>query len=232
VAPGQASNFQTVKTQPFPGTISLISAQTRVKRHIGARANVFIDGKFSFALGLDVIFKHGLKPGIVLNEEKLAELLREDGEAKAFTTAANFLGFRARSRDEIRKRLQRDEWSEEVIERVLVRLTELKLLDDAQFAADWVGARERSKPRGSRLLQQELRQKGVPKEEIDAALPDADAELENAIAALGKVARKLEGYEGREQMQKAVELLARRGFGFGTAKTAYLRWLETEDSES
>ena len=220
-----------MKTQPFPGTISLISAQTRLKRHLGARANVFIDDKFSFALGLDVIFKHGLKPGMEISAEKLGELLREDGEAKAFTTAANFLGFRARSRDEIRKRLERDEWSEAVIERVLARLSELKLLDDAQFAADWVGARERSKPRGSRLLQQELRQKGIPKEEIDAALPDADAELENAMAALGKVGRKLEGYEGREQMQKAIELLARRGFGFGTAKSAYGRWLEESEDE-
>ncbi len=215
--------------QPFPGEISAIVAQERVKRHLGPRANIFIDGKFSFALSLDLVYKHGLKPEMVLDAQKLTDLLREDGEAKAFTTAANFLGFRARSRDEIRKRLQRDEWSEEVIDRVLERLEAVKLLDDAQFAADWVGARERSKPRGSRLLQQELRQKGIAKEEIEAVLPDAEAEIDNAVAALGKVARKLEGYQGREQMQKAIELLARRGFGFSAAKTAYARWVENSE---
>lgn len=220
-----------MRSQPFPGEISAIVAQTRVKKQLGPRANVFIDGKFSFALSLDIIYKHGLKPEIVLDSETLSALLREDGESKAFTTAANFLGFRARSKDEIRKRLQRDEWSEEVIVRVLERLSELKLLDDAQFAADWVGARERSKPRGGRLLQQELRQKGIAKEEIQAALPDAVAELENAVAALGKVARKIEAYEGREQMQKAIEMLARRGFGFGVAKSAYSRWSEERDEE-
>lgn len=220
-----------MKSQPFPGEISSIVAQARVKKHLGPRANVFIDGKFSFALSLDLVYKHGLKPETQIDAETLGALLREDGEAKAFITAANFLGFRARSRDEIRKRLERDEWSEEVIARVLERLSELKLLDDAQFAADWVGARERSKPRGSRLLQQELRQKGIAKEEIQAALPDADAELENAVAALGKVARKIEAYEGREQMQKAIEMLARRGFGFGVAKAAYGRWLEELEEE-
>ncbi len=220
-----------MKSQPFPGEISQIVAQTRLKKHLGARANVFIDGKFSFALSLDLVFKHGLRPEMLIDATKLSELLREDGESKAFATAANFLGFRARSRDEIRKRLERDEWSEEVIARVIERLADLKLLDDAQFAADWVGARERSKPRGARLLQQELRQKGIAKEEIQAALPDADAELENALAALGKIARKLENYQGREQGQKAIEMLARRGFGFGVAKAAYERWLEESEAD-
>lgn len=220
-----------MKTQPFPGEISMIVAQERVKKHLGARANVFIEGKFSFALSLDVVYKHGLKPGIVLDTVTLGDLLREDGEMKALTTAANFIGYRPRSKDEIRKRLERDEWSEEVIARVLERLENAKMLDDAQFAADWVGARERSKPRGARLLQQELRQKGVSKEEIEAVLPDADAEIENALAALRKVERKIEKYEGREQMQKAIESLARRGFGYGTAKTAYTRWLEGEEEK-
>lgn len=215
-----------MRGQPFPGEISAIIAQERVKKHLGPRANVFIDGKFCFALSLDLVYKHGLKPEMVLSEAQISDFLREDGEAKAFITAANFLGFRARSRDEIRKRLERDEWSEAVIARVIERLSELKLLDDVQFAADWVGARERSKPRGAHLLKQELRQKGIAKAEIEAALPDADAEIDNAVAALGKIARKLEAYEGREQQQKAIEMLARRGFGFGAAKTAYSRWLE------
>ncbi|HEX8463181.1 MAG TPA: RecX family transcriptional regulator, partial [Abditibacterium sp.] len=217
-------------TEPFPGTISMIVAQERVKRHLGPRANVFIDGKFSFALSLDLVFKHGLKPEMLLDAEKLSELLREDGEAKAFVTAANFLGYRARSRDEIRKRLARDEWSEDVIERVLERLTELKLLDDAQFAQNWVEARERSKPRGARLLQQELRQKGVPKEEIQAALPDADAEIDNALSALSKLERKLAPYSGRDRDQKAIELMMRRGFNYGTIREALRREGEAEEA--
>lgn len=217
-----------MKSQPFPGTISAIVAQQRPKKHLGPRANVFVDDKFSFALSLDLVFKHGLKPGLALDAAQLGALLREDGEAKAFVTATNFLGFRARSRNEIRQRLQRDEWSEEVIARVIERLAELKLLDDAQFAAEWVGARERSKPRGARLLSQELRQKGVSKEEIAAALPDAEAEVQNALAALQKLERKLAPYEGRERERKAIEWLARRGFGFSCAKEALRREAEAE----
>lgn len=204
-------------------------AQERVKRHLGARVNVFIEGKFSFALSLDLAYKHGLKPGMKLDSEALAALLREDGEAKALVTAANFIGYRPRSKAEIRTRLERDEWSEEVIGRVLERLEAAKMLDDASFATAWVGSRERSKPRGSRLLQQELRQKGIAKEEIEAALPDADGETQNALAALAKLERKLAAYEGRDREQKAIELLMRRGFGYGTIKAALRRETEAAD---
>lgn len=218
-----------MKTQPFPGEITLIVAQERVKKHLGARANVFIDGKFSFALSLEVINKHGLRPQMRLDAAQLAALLREDGEAKALVTAANFIGYRPRSKDEIRKRLQRDEWSEEVIARVVERLEGAKMLDDAQFAAGWVGARERSRPRGSRLLQQELRHKGVAREEIEAALPDAEAELQNALAALGKLERKLAPFSGRDRDQKAIEHLMRRGFAYSTIKAALQHESENEE---
>jgi regulatory protein len=221
-----------LKTQPFPGSISVIVAQERVKRHLGARANVFIDGKFSFALSLDVIYKYGLKPGMLIDAEKLASLLREDGEAKALTTAANFIGYRPRSKAEVRTRLEKDEWSEEVIARVLERLEAAKMLGDAEFATAWVGARERSKPRGSRLLAQELRQKGIAKEEIEAALPDADAEIENALAALAKLERKLAPYTGRDREQKAIEHMTRRGFGYSVIKAALRRESEASEEEN
>ena len=218
------------RVEPFAGAISSVVAQTRKRAHLGARVNVFIEEKFSFALSADLAFKHGLRPKMMIDAAFLAELLREDGETKALTTALNFIGYRPRAEAEIRKRLQRDEWSETVIVAVIAKLRAGKMLDDAQFASDWVESRSRSKPRGARLLQQELRYKGVDKEEIDAALPDADEEIENAIAALDKIERKLEKWEkGRDRTQKAIEMMARCGFGYGTVKTALARIEERED---
>ncbi len=220
-----------MKREPFPGTITLVVAQQTVRKHLGTRVNVFIEEKFSFALSADVAFKHGLRPGLKLDAALLDSLLHEDGEAKALQTALNFLGYRQRSSEEIRVRLQKDEWSETVINRVLERLLDVKLLDDAQFAANWVSHRTNLKPKGSRVLTQELRMKGVSKEEIEAALPDQDDEQENAKLALSKLERKLEKFEGREQEQKAIELLVRRGFSFGIAKSAFKLWLENDETE-
>ena len=217
------------RVSPFPGVISRVVAQSKTRRHLGARVNVFIDEKFSFALSADLAFKHGLRPKMAIDAAFLAELLREDGEAKALTTALNFIGYRPRSESEIRARLERDQWSEIVIAAVVAKLRANKMLDDAQFAAEWVASRSRSKPRGGRLLQQELRHKGVDKEQIQAALPDAGEEIENAIAALQKIERKLEKWEGRERTQKAIEMMARRGFGYSTVKSALQRIEEEED---
>lgn len=214
---------------PFPGVISLVEAQQSVRRHLGPRVNVFIEGKFSFALSVDVAFKHGLRPGLRLDEAALEQLLREDGEGKALQTALAFLGHRARSEAEIRARLAKDEWSETVIARVLEKLRDVKLVDDGDFAQNWVENRSRFRPRGGRMLQQELRQKGVAREDIEAALPDADEEVENALLALQKTARKWEIADEREAQRKAIEFLARRGFGYSDAKSAWTRFRESED---
>ena len=210
-------------TSPFPGPISAVVAQEKKRRHLGARVNVFIAGKFSFALSADLAFKYGLKPGFVIDAAFLSRLLQEDGDTKALATALHFIGFRPRAREEVRKRLERDEWPPEVIERVLAKLSDQKLLDDAAFSALWVASRTRRKARGSRVLTQELKQKGVEKEQIVAALPDEAQEIENARAALRGHLRQWNGLEERDQKQKALQWLARRGFGFGVALEAWKR---------
>lgn len=216
---------------PFPGTISLIEAQQKPRAHLGPRANVFIDGKFSFALSLEVIGKHGLRPELEISPDFLQQLLREDGESKALGSALTFLGHRPRSEAEIRARLNKDEWSEPVVDAVLLKLRAARMVNDEEFAQQWVDNRSRFKPRGGRMLQQELRQKGVGRDDIEAALPDDDEEVENALHALRKTARKWEKFsDEREQQKKAIEFLARRGFNFGTAKSAWTRFKE-DDSE-
>lgn len=219
-----------VREEPFPGIVSSVVAQEKRRRHLGPRVNVFIAGRFSFALSAELAFKHGLRPGFEIDAALLGQLLSEDGEAKALTTALNYLSFRPRSRAEVQNRLERDEWSPSVIEAVLSRLESQKLVDETQFAALWIESRSRSKPRGARLLKQELRQKGVERETVEAALPDAETELENAVVALEKLERKLAPFEGREREKKAIEMLARRGFGFGTVKAA-LRRIEERAEE-
>ncbi|RYX82582.1 hypothetical protein EON83_18600 [bacterium] len=216
---------------PFPGIISLVQAQQTVKRHLGPRVNVFIDDKFSFALSTEVAFKHGLRPGLKLDEETIEQLLGEDGESKALQSALTFLGHRARSEAEIRTRLLKDEWTEPVIVRVLERLRNAHLVDDGGFAQNWVENRSRFRPRGGRLLQQELRQKGVAREDIEAALPDSNEEEDNALLALQKSARKWQLPDEREAQRKAIEFLARRGFGYSSAKAAWTRFREEDDEE-
>lgn len=218
--------------QPFAGIITGVEAQAKTRRHLGERVNVFIQGKFSFAIDASLAARRGLQAGRRLDNEELASLLQEDGDAKAYARALHFLGYRIRSAQEIRVRLKRDEWPEEVIERVIERLQEEKLVNDAQFAAAWVENRTLSRPRGGRMLKQELRQKGVGREEIEAALPDSDMEIENAIEALRPKLRLWEKLETRERERKIIEWLQRRGFSYSTARAALREMADNENDDA
>lgn len=212
--------------------ITALVAQTKTRRHLGERVNVFVDEKFSFALDIRLVEKHRLSKGQEISDEFRSQLLREDGDAKATNRALHFLGYRARSEAEVRARLKRDEWPEEVIERVVIRLRDQKFLDDEKFAENWVENRSHSRPRGARMLQQELRQKGVERETIDAAMPDDEAEMENANLALQKLLRSKERawekLEERERRDKAIQFLMRRGFNYSVAKNA---WSKSQEED-
>ena len=213
--------------------ITSLVAQTRTRKHLGQRVNVFVDEKFAFALDIRLVEKYKLARDLVITPELRSQLLREDGDAKATNRALHFLGYRARSEAEVRTRLKRDEWPDEVIERVLLRLREQGFLNDENFAEMWVENRSHSRPRGARMLQQELRQKGIERETIEAALPDDEAELQNAIFALQKQLRSKErawqNLDERERRDKAIQFLMRRGFNYSSAKTA---WTQVQEEEN
>ena len=99
--------------------------------------------------------------------------------------AMGMLGVSARSRSEIEKRLQHDDFDSEDIELVLVELEALDLLDDDKFAQAWVDDRADRKGYGKTRLAQELKGKGVDKETIQDALGtiEEDAEIANCLSA-------------------------------------------------
>lgn len=209
--------------EPFPGLITDVEPQARVRRHLGPRVNVYIGGKFSFAVDADLAERYELAPGLAVCADVLEELLAEDGDARAYARALHYMSYRLRSVAEIRARLERDQWPPQVIDRALSRLAREGLLNDAEFAVQWVVNRSLSRQRGGRALRQELRLKGVAREEIDAALPDSEQEIENAVAALQPKLRHWAGLDERERRQKIIQFLQRRGFSYGTARTALQR---------
>ena len=73
----------------------------------------------------------------------------------------NFLAIRARSEKEIRDRLSKYGLAASEIEIEIEKLKKWKLVDDAEFAKTYIESKSRSRPRSRRLLELELRRKGV-----------------------------------------------------------------------
>ena len=112
---------------------------------------------------------------------------------EARQVAERFIDYQPRTSAEVRRRLGRAGFDEEVVERVVAELESAGLLDDSQFSADWVESRARSKKIGPSRLAAELRRKGISREDADSALEqlDSDSALQNALS----LARKRLGVE-------------------------------------
>lgn len=194
------------------------------------RVNIQLDGEFAF--GLDRFVAAWLIVGQALDEEKIAKLQVEDAGEKAHQQAMLFLGYRARSETEVRKNLEKHEIPPAVIDRTIDRLREERLVNDEQFAQNWVANRSEFRPRSRRALTVELKQKGLTEAAIQSATEAVDEES-LAYAAAQKRIRRLEGLEWIEFRKKLSEFLARRGFGYDVIMPTVKRlWAERDDSQN
>jgi regulatory protein len=142
----------------------------------------------------------------------------------AMEVAARYLAARPRTRWELQRRLQRAAASDELIDSTLERLAALGYVDDVGFARWWAEQRDRHAPRGRRLVEAELRQRGVPRDVLEElrgaeiAEPALDAEglpaseEERARVALAGHLRGRPLPDDRKALQRVGMFLVRRGF--------------------
>ncbi len=138
-------------------------------------------------------------------------------EAEAREVVLRLLTVRARSRAELATALAKRDVPGEVAERVLDRMGDVGLVDDAAFAEGWVAARQQRRHMSSRALRHELRQKGVHAEQVEEALAAVEPEDEHAaaLALVEKKLRSMSGLEPHVRRRRLAGALARKGFGSG-----------------
>lgn len=151
-------------------------------------------------------------------------------EAQAKDVCLRLLTDRARSRAELATKLEQKGYTAEVAERTLDRLAAVGLIDDADFAQQWVRSRHLYAGKGKRAIALELRRKGIGQQDAAEALDQIDGDDERA-RAVDLVRKKLrtqpplptEGdrreiaAERDKLVRRLVGMLARRGYSQGMA---------------
>lgn len=199
------------------------------------RLNLYIDGEFHCAIASEIALRYGLRSGEAIEPATLEEMLREDLEWNVRESALRLLAVRARSESELRSRLLRKQFPRDVVEACVAGLVERGLVDDREFAASFARDRVKLRPRGARLLVQELRARGVSETIAAAAVEEALAgeEVDEAELALrlaeswmrrsspsgsqGDVARR---YDSAVLRRRLYGYLARRGFDADAIRSA------------
>ena len=170
---------------------------------------------------LSLFHERPLAPGQALDLEAYDQWLLLRQYRHALDRAVGYLAARARSRRELESRLLRCGYRPATVEMVLYKLQRENLLDDADFARQWVEARS-GRTLGKRRIAQELQRKGVSRAQTEAALSAVDEEAE--AEACRRAAEKLASRYGREELRQAVQkltqALVRRGFGWDESRRA------------
>ncbi len=193
------------------------------------RVRLYIDDEY--AMELPLIKARTLQRGQCLTESEISALGEAEAARKAYDRALRFLAYRARSREEVRRHLERKGIAAPLIADVIERLERRGYVDDVAFAEFWLAERERSKPMAPRALRYELRGKGVDDDIIDDLL----SQFDEHDAAYRAAEARLPRYRGWTQAafrDKLGSLLRRRGFEGETINDVVLRLQkELEESE-
>lgn len=149
----------------------------------------------------------------------LVDTAQEERLAPIKAKAVRLINHRARSTEELRRRLLEADCEPEGVEEVLNRCTANGMLDDAEFANEWVRQREKNQKKSVAVLRRELQQKGIASPLIDDALAQVDDESQERILddlvtkkAASIKTRPTDRKEYDKALRRVVGVAARRGF--------------------
>jgi regulatory protein len=191
-----------------------IKKQQRTK----LRFNVYLDGKYVFALTDLELSVSGLRIGQELSEREVAEFQFQAERDSIYGKAVRFISVRPRSRREVEDYLGRKAAPLEAARAVIARLEQIGLINDREFAAVWVANRRLLRPRSRRQLEQELAAKGVARADVEAALTEVGQEVE--FSSLVEVAKKKARLPQYRAPEKLMGYLARQGYQYDVIKKA------------
>ena len=141
-----------------------------------------------------------------------------DPYTRAKTIVYNQLAYSAKTRGQLRKKLQAEGFEAELIEPLLDKFEAAKLIDDAEYAQTFVAQKSRTKKLSRAALRRELAERGVRGEEAENALAQRtdEQEREDAAELVRKKLRPGMDLSDRAEKDKITRrllgMLARRGY--------------------
>jgi regulatory protein len=196
--------------------IARVTAITASARHAG-RFEIEVDGNVVATLSLDAIERLGLRIGLAYGESLANRVAVEAAALHTFDRAVAMLAARPRAARDLERTLARKGEPAEHVAAAVQRLVSLGILDDAQFARQFIRARIAGAGLSRRRLQSELWRRGVARDVIDSALAEVMEEDEvDEGAQIARVAEKklrtLRSADPATARRRLYAFLARRGY--------------------
>lgn len=180
--------------------------------------NIYIDGEYLFSLPIDLLHQLKLKEDMLVNPEELQEIVYRAQYSKAFSYSLHLLAVSNKTEYQIRKKLSEKSYDENIIEEIIVKLKELKYINDEIFTESWIKSNMEAASINNTIIYNKLRQKGIPKALIDEKLADAPIdEIASALKIAEKKVNSLKG-DNRQKRMKLFSFLYNKGFKSDTCR--------------
>ncbi len=187
----------------------MIITKLEYQKNDPGRVSVYVDGQFAVGIGEADVLALKLFKDKEITAEELNVIIGQSEYGKLLNFALNFLSFRPRSKWETEFHLRRKTKDEDLINKVIEKLENIKQIDDENFANWFIDQRNTFRPKGEKMIELELRKKGVSPQIIKRVIKhDQPSELEKAWLIISK--KKL------TEREKIIRFLGTRGFSWDT----------------
>ncbi len=198
-----------------------------VQRRNPNRVNIQLNGEFAF--GLHRLTAAWITIGQELSDDQIEDLQQKDQAEVIHQSALRLINYKQRTTVEMTNRLIKKGYEPVQVKVVVDQLMENKLLDDSQYAENWVADRQRFHPRSKRMMSYEMRNKGLDRKTIENALSKSEDDNQLAELAARKTIRKWSDLAEREFITHCAAFLGRKGFAAGVSfSTARTMWHELQ----
>lgn len=194
---------------------------TAIKKERG-KYRITVNDSDDVLVPISLMRERPLKEGQPIDLEEYDNWLMVRQYRFALDRAVGYLAARARSKREIEQKLLLAGYRPCTVEMVIYKLQRENLLDDSDFARQWVESRQHHKLGRSRIAQ-ELRRKGVSQEDAEDAMSiiEDEDQLSGAVALATKAAARIKPDEDiRKATNRIAAMLARRGYSWDITKEA------------
>ena len=132
-------------------------------------------------------------------------------EIEARQDAIKYIGLRLVSSGQVRDKLLKKGYDENIVDNVIDQLIEMEYIDDLKYARNHIKNRNLLNPKSSRMLEMELSKKGISSDIIDKAIGESDIDDFNTALELAK--KRFKNFQRNdENLKKLYTYLSYRGF--------------------
>lgn len=183
---------------------------------------LYLNGKKFGKFFDEIIFRFNIKEDSFLNENELKQLQKVQSEMEAEKIALNYLSYKPRSINEVKKKLFSKKIAYSVIDLTIEKMKKYGYLDDEKYARDWIEERIRTRGFSPSKIKSELFLKGISKEIIENNLSEIytpELEIKTAKRIAKKQMRKYKNLDEKVIKRRIINFLLRRGYNYSVIES-------------